>query len=39
MIVHIYNLTLERLKQENGEFEASLGYLVRHYLKKPINKF
>jgi hypothetical protein len=26
---------LGRLRQGYGEFEASLGYIVRYYLKKP----
>jgi hypothetical protein len=29
---------LRRLRQKDGEFEASLGYIARSYLKKSQNK-
>jgi hypothetical protein len=30
---------LERLKQEDREFQVSLGYIVRLYLKKEYSSF
>jgi hypothetical protein len=32
--VHTYNLALERLRQENQEFQSNLGYTWRPNLKK-----
>jgi hypothetical protein len=34
MVVHVYNPTTWRLKQDR-EFKASLGYVVRLGIKKP----
>jgi hypothetical protein len=34
MVVHFCNLTLWKLRQEDCEFKASLGYIVRYYLKQ-----
>jgi hypothetical protein len=33
-VAHAYNATFGRLRQEDNEFEASLGYSVRPSLKK-----
>jgi hypothetical protein len=38
MVVHACNSTLRRPRQENQEFEASLGYLVKPYLKNKQTK-
>jgi hypothetical protein len=34
MVVHVYNLSSREVKLEDQEFKASLGYTVRHCLKK-----
>jgi hypothetical protein len=33
-VVYVYDLTLRRLKQEDREFKASLGYTVRSQTNK-----
>jgi hypothetical protein len=34
-LVHIYNNSTRRLRPEDLEFEASLGYTVKPFLRKP----
>jgi hypothetical protein len=34
MVVYACNPRLRRLRQEDGEFEANLGYISRHCFKK-----
>jgi hypothetical protein len=38
MVTLVVILALGRLRQEDGEFEASLGYILRTYLKKTKTK-
>jgi hypothetical protein len=38
VLVYIYNLSTEWLRQEDHKFEVSLGYIARAYLKTKQNK-
>lgn len=37
-MVHAYDLALKRLRQEDGKFEVSLGYVGRSSRKREITK-